>query len=58
MTGSTSPTALARNAYLQSHQANKEKGKGRFGISEDAALFTGTHRESEDHMVGPDLLDS
>ena len=43
-------------AHLQSHQDGK--GKGRFGISEEAALFAGTHRKSGDHMVCPDLLDS
>ena len=38
-------------AYLQSHQDNKEKGKGRFGISEEAAHFARTHRKSGGHMV-------
>ena len=44
-------------AYLQSHEDTKEKGKGRLGISEEAALFAGTHRESGEHMVFPDILD-
>ena len=45
------------SAYIQRHQDNKEKGKGRFGISEEAALFARTHRLSGGHMVCPDLLD-
>ena len=45
---------MVEHAYLQSHH----DGKGRFGITEEAALFAGTHRKSGDHMVCPDLLDS
>ena len=35
----------------------ERKGKGHFGISEEAALFVGTHRESGDNVVYPALLD-
>ena len=45
---------MVEYAHLQSHQDGK--GKGRFGISEEAALFAGTHRKSGDHVVRPDLL--
>ena len=47
---------LVECAYVQSHQENQDKGKGRFGISEEAALFAGTHGESGDHMICPDLV--
>ena len=48
---------MVEYAHLQSHQDKKGKGKGRFGISAEAALFTGTHRESENHVVCPDLFE-
>ena len=44
-------------AHLQSHQVSQGMGKGRFGISEEAALFAGTHRELDDHRVRLDILD-
>ena len=44
-------------AHLQSHQDNEGKGKGPIGICEGAALFAGTHRESGDHVLCPDLVD-
>ena len=43
-------------AFLLSHQDNKGNFKGRFGISEEAALFAGTYWESGDHIVCPDLF--
>lgn len=47
-------------AYLQEDDASsssKGKGKGRVGLSDESSIFAGSHRETGDAMVAPELMD-
>ena len=48
--------------YMYSQDENKKKdgkgqGKGKIGVSDEASIFAGTHREHGDSMVAPELLE-
>lgn len=49
---------LVEFAYLQESDGGKGKsgGKGKFSIIDENAVFAGTHRETGNAMVAPDLL--
>ena len=53
---------LIEYAYLQESDGGggskkDPKGKGRPGLYEESSIFAGTHRETGEAMIAPDLLD-
>ena len=51
---------LIEYVYLQETAAKVPKGKGttqRAGLFDEHSIFTGSHRESGEAMIAPDLMD-